>query len=222
MSQIDDDFEVFLRTAMNAHTERLAVPHGLARRALHRVRRVQRAQRAVTATAAAATLGAAGVVGLTAHRDTSGGTAHTGVPLTAPSPNQLHIDEPQTPDSPKAQALASQAQALAAQAQAVATGMQRLRAYLDTWIRDGAIAAGRFRVPDQQTSVDQPDLLAATVTGQQVTRWVSSDQFTVMVTMQMHFAGDGITFGEGVNTRFVTFTRSGPDQPYLLSFATSP
>ncbi|HXU24464.1 MAG TPA: hypothetical protein VN697_10585 [Tepidiformaceae bacterium] len=44
-----------------------------------------------------------------------------------------------------------------------------------------------------------------------------------MVTLDMHFpGGDRPGYGEGPNTRFMTFTRSPSGHPFLMSWATSP
>ncbi len=100
-----------------------------------------------------------------------------------------------------------------------------LQSYLASWQKNGAYAAGR-KYLDPSTRPNQkqgnPVLIAGTVTRTQPDKWVSADHFTVMVELDLRFSGNAGAWGNGTNTRFVTFVRSSASAPYQMTFATSP
>jgi len=53
--------------------------------------------------------------------------------------------------------------------------------------------------------------------------WRSPSDFTVVVTVDLHFATNNtMAWSKGSNTRFVRFTRSSSRDQYRLTWATSP
>lgn len=99
-----------------------------------------------------------------------------------------------------------------------------LQQYLDSWREDGLLAAAEtYLVPSQQPSEQTVQLLNGAITSYQPSRWASADDFTLIVALDLHFPdGDGLSWGEGANTRFVTFSRASSGEPWRMSFATSP
>lgn len=100
-----------------------------------------------------------------------------------------------------------------------------LQSFLDSWQKIGLYAAGqKYLDPSQRPNQRQgnPVLIAGKVTRTQPDAWVSADHFTVMAGLDLRFAGDAGSWGNGINTRFVTFVRSSASAPYQMTFATSP
>ena len=115
-----------------------------------------------------------------------------------------------------------------------------VQAYLDLWVKDGPYAAAAsYLVPEEQAPAcataqwppasdgpcgDVPVLLRGKVASYQVRSWTSSDDFTLDVTMDLHFRGDATRWNmnEGVNDRFFTFTRPEAGSAYRMYEATGP
>lgn len=53
-------------------------------------------------------------------------------------------------------------------------------------------------------------------------RWVSDDDFTLLVILDLHFAGSPGAWSPGRNGRFIAFTRNAGHGQYLMYFATGP
>jgi hypothetical protein len=69
----------------------------------------------------------------------------------------------------------------------------------------------------------RPAALRARVVHYQVDSWQSSDDFTLLVTLDLHFPPQaGVAWNEGMNGRFVQFGRESKTQTYRLGWATSP
>lgn len=103
--------------------------------------------------------------------------------------------------------------------------LAEVTAYLDMWRDKGLTAAIDEFFPGIKTGPDTDELplLTATIVSYKPSRWASSDNFTLRVTIDMRFpGGDGGAFGDGPNTRFITFTRSPSGHPFLMQWATSP
>ncbi len=100
-----------------------------------------------------------------------------------------------------------------------------LQAFLASWQKNGLYAAGQTYL-DPSMRPEQPKgtivLTSGTVTHTEPYAWVSADNFTVLADLDLHFSGDAGAWGDGTNTRFVTFVRSSASAPYLLTFATGP
>ena len=100
-----------------------------------------------------------------------------------------------------------------------------LQSYLASWQKDGLYAAGqKYLDPSMRATQTQGTLVlrSGTVTHTQPGEWVSADHFTVQADLDLRFSGDAAAWGNGVNTRFVTFVRSSASAPYRITFATSP
>jgi hypothetical protein len=108
-----------------------------------------------------------------------------------------------------------------------ATAIAEVRTYLDLWVKQGpAAAAASFLVPDEQLPSDAapvPAPVTATVPTWQPQSWVSADDFTLLVTLKLHFVGPPPgNWAEGDSARFVRFTRSGAGSTYRMYVATGP
>lgn len=100
-----------------------------------------------------------------------------------------------------------------------------LQAFLASWQKNGLYAAGqKYLDPSMRPNQKQgnPVLIAGIVTRTQPDKWVSADHFTAMVDLDLRFSGDAGAWGNGINTRFITFVRSSASAPYQITFATSP
>ena len=100
-----------------------------------------------------------------------------------------------------------------------------LQSFLNSWQKDGAYAADRkFLDPSMWPKQRQgnPVLIAGTAIFKQPYSWVSADHFTVMADLDLQFSGDGVAWGNGINTRFVTFARSSGSVLYRLTLNTGP
>lgn len=104
-----------------------------------------------------------------------------------------------------------------------------LQSFLASWQKDGLYAAGQKYVdPSQRANQTQgnPVLKSGTVTRTQPSTalggWVSADHFTVEADLDLRFSGNASAWGNGVNSRFVTFVRSSASAPYQITFATGP
>jgi hypothetical protein len=95
--------------------------------------------------------------------------------------------------------------------------------YLTTWHLHGAQAAQRFMVPAERGPDPNAILLSSgKVVSYRPDRWVSQDNFTLLVILDLHFAGSPGAWNSGANGRYVTFTRQAAQSHYLMYFATSP
>lgn len=145
----------------------------------------------------------------------------TGPPATTESPRSEVSPGESTP-SQSSSTTAPENDSTAVDAQTVKEGARVLRQYLNDWIREGAVGAGRHLVPEQRPSQDIPVLTSGRVAHVEVQTWSSSSQFTLLVDLYLHFGSDPFAWNEGHNTRFVTFTRRNSTSAYMLSFTTSP
>lgn len=101
-----------------------------------------------------------------------------------------------------------------------------LQSFLISWQRVGLYDAGqKYLDPSQRPSQRQgnPVLVEGTVTRMEPYAWVSADHFTVMASFNLRFSKkDAGGWGNGINTRFVTFVRSSASEPYQITLATGP
>jgi hypothetical protein len=116
---------------------------------------------------------------------------------------------------------------------AYATAIAEVDAYLDTWSRQGSTkAAAIYNVPEQQAPTDAAQdwkdpliLVSGKVVDYRPYAWVSSGQFTLMVTMDLHFTGAdpaASAWAEGRNSQVVTFRGPNATTKYRMSWATGP
>ena len=100
-----------------------------------------------------------------------------------------------------------------------------LQSFLDSWQKIGSYAAGRKYLDSSMWPIQRdgnPVLIAGSVRSTQQYQWVSADHFTVMSDLDLRFSGDAGAWGNGINTRFVTFVRSSASTPYVMTLATGP
>ena len=101
-----------------------------------------------------------------------------------------------------------------------------LQSFLISWQKVGLYDAGqKYLDPSQRPNqrYDNPVLIAGTVTRMQPYAWVSADHFTVMASFNLRFSKkDAGGWGNGINSRFVTFVRSSASEPYQITLATGP
>lgn len=102
-----------------------------------------------------------------------------------------------------------------------------LQSFLASWQKNGFYAAGqKYLDPSSRSKIQRqgnPVLVAGTVKRMQPYSWVSADHFTVMAGLDLRFSKeDAAAWGNGINTRFVTFVRSSASAPYQITLATGP
>ena len=107
-----------------------------------------------------------------------------------------------------------------------------LQSFLTSWQKNGLYAAGqKYLDSSQRANQTQGNLvlIKGTVTRTQPQSWVSADHFTVIADLDLRFSKeDAGSWGNGINTRFVTFVRSSASAsasasaPYQITFATGP
>jgi hypothetical protein len=114
-------------------------------------------------------------------------------------------------------------------AQAYSAAIAEVNDYLAAWHQQGrALASQRFMVPAErgpdpaESGPDPIVLRSGNVVSYQPYRWVSQDDFTLLVILDLHFAGTPGAWNSGSNGRFVTFTRQAGQSHYLMYFATGP
>jgi hypothetical protein len=117
-------------------------------------------------------------------------------------------------------------------AKAYATAIAEVGAYLDLWAREGPYtAAAAYLVPQDQPPAGADTsspfaapvvLLSGAVDSYGPSTWVSADNFTLYVAMNLHFRGDAASaaWAEGPNSRFFIFTRPNPETAYRMDVAT--
>jgi hypothetical protein len=108
-----------------------------------------------------------------------------------------------------------------ARTHAYSTAIAEVNEYLMTWSEHGARAAQRFLVRSER-GPDPIRLSSGSVISYKPDRWVSANEFTLLVILNLHFTGSSGAWNPGRNGRFITFTRSGRQSQYLMYFATSP
>lgn len=91
-------------------------------------------------------------------------------------------------------------------------------------VPDAAVA--RLRADVDQIAAPLQGLPAADearLLDYRVQSWTSAEHFTLRVTLEVHFP-DGVAtaWNDGLNERFVTFTRASEDSPYETAWASSP
>ena len=100
-----------------------------------------------------------------------------------------------------------------------------LQSFLASWQTNGLYTAGeKYLDPSMRPSQTQgnPVLIEGSVTRTRPGVWVSADHFTMQAELNLRFSKDLGAWGNGPNTRFVTFVRSSASAPYEITFATGP
>ncbi|MEO8458807.1 MAG: hypothetical protein ABI559_13470 [Chloroflexota bacterium] len=104
-------------------------------------------------------------------------------------------------------------------------GIARLQQYVDAWARGDKAFMNEIvgAEDDIQSGTATPQLRDGRITSYQPSSYTSAYYFTLLVGLELHFSsGDTAAWGEGTNSRFVTFDRSDASSPFTLTFATSP
>src|SRR5215470_9831792 len=105
-------------------------------------------------------------------------------------------------------------------AQLYSVAISEVREYLVVWRERGCPAATReFVVPDGGCDLI---LRSGKVISYQPYHWVSSNHFTLMVALDLHFKGSPGAWNAGMNSRFITFSRTAAQSRYLMDMATGP
>jgi hypothetical protein len=107
-------------------------------------------------------------------------------------------------------------------AHAYSAAIAEVKDYLAVWHQQGDRAAQRFLVPASGPEPPPIILKSGKVVSYRPYRWVSQDNFTLFVNLDLHFAGFPSAWNSGLNSRFITFTRRAGQRHYLMYFTTSP
>jgi hypothetical protein len=142
--------------------------------------------------------------------------------VPTPAPSAPHEPVASTTTDPATPSTTPEPGNDAQQRAAVRAGVRTIQAFLDTYRRDGIVVASReYLAGDQLRSpAGVPRLSSGTVLDASISSWRSADDFTLEVSLDLHFRGTVGSWDQGENDRFVTLTRTGDS--YRLSFATSP
>jgi len=119
-----------------------------------------------------------------------------------------------------------------------AAAISEIQSYLTMEVQYGPYAAAAaYLAADEQAPVGAdttwpvrdadphtPVLIAGSVYSYEPWSWTSADQFTLSVTLDLHFRGDPgrSNWTEGYNGQFVTFSRPTPQTRWRMYFATGP
>lgn len=96
-----------------------------------------------------------------------------------------------------------------------------LQDYLTYWQQAGPLKASRlFLMPSQQG--DTVKLASGKVLSYHPYTWWSANNFTLLMSIDLHFVGWRGAWNEGKNDRFVTFTRAPQGQPFRMALYTGP
>ena len=106
--------------------------------------------------------------------------------------------------------------------QAYSSAIAEVNEYLTAWRENGAQAAAQLYKVQAERGPDSLRLSSGEVVSYRPDRWVSEDDFTLLVILELHFIGSPYAWDPGRNGRFITFTRKAGQAKYLMYFATSP
>jgi hypothetical protein len=96
-----------------------------------------------------------------------------------------------------------------------------LQDYFNYWHLVGPVTASkRFLVPSQRGGAVK--LASGKVSSYHASTWKSQNDFTLLMSLNLHFEGRHGAWNEGKNDRFVTFTKSPHGQPFLMELNTGP
>lgn len=96
-----------------------------------------------------------------------------------------------------------------------------LQDYFNYWHQVGPLKASRlFLVPGQRDATVK--LASGKVLSYHPYSWRSASDFTLLMSLDLHFVGWHGAWSEGKNDRFVTFTRASHGQPFLMALNTGP
>jgi hypothetical protein len=96
-----------------------------------------------------------------------------------------------------------------------------LQNYFNYWHLVGPATASKlFLVPSQRGGTVK--LASGKVLSSHAVSWKSANDFTLLMSLDLHFDGWHGAWNEGKNDRFVTFTRATLGQPFLMALNTGP
>jgi hypothetical protein len=96
-----------------------------------------------------------------------------------------------------------------------------LQDYFNYWHLVGPVTASkRFLVPSQRGGTVK--LASGKVSIYHAYTWKSQNDFTLLMSLNLHFEGRHGAWNEGKNDRFVTFMRAPHGQPFLMELNTGP
>src|ERR1019366_3050167 len=102
----------------------------------------------------------------------------------------------------------------------IKAAVSTLQDFLNLWSVAGFAAATRqFHVPSSG-AMDTFRLKSGTVTSWRQFAWTSSNRFTLLVSLDLHFTGSSGPWNEGGNGRYVTFIRSTSSGAWRMSINT--
>jgi len=104
----------------------------------------------------------------------------------------------------------------------IKAAVSTLQDFLNLWSVAGFAAATRqFHVPSSG-AMDTFRLKSGTVTSWRQFAWTSSNRFTLLVSLDLHFTGSSGPWNEGGNGRYVTFIRSTSSGAWRMSINSGP
>jgi hypothetical protein len=96
-----------------------------------------------------------------------------------------------------------------------------LQDYFNYWHLAGPVTASKlFLVPSQRDGTVK--LARGKVLSYHPYSWKTENDFTLLMSLDLHFEGWDGAWNEGKNDRFVTFTRATQGQPLLMELNTGP
>ncbi len=107
-----------------------------------------------------------------------------------------------------------------------AEALDRVQQWLGAWLAGDTVAQNEMLETGSQQLLPTlrfSQLLSGAILGYQPGQHISDDDFTLIVDLRLHLpAANESAWGEGVNSRFITFKRADANSPFLMKFATSP
>ena len=92
-----------------------------------------------------------------------------------------------------------------------------LQDFLNLWSAEGfAAATTQFHVPSSRV-MNAYKLQRGVVTSWRQVAWTSSNRFTLLVSIDLHFSGSSGPWNDGGNDRYVTFYRSSSSSAWRMS-----
>jgi hypothetical protein len=179
------------------------------------IRRIDRA--AIGVALGLLLAGAVACGGNAASPSPSSGQATSTAALASPSPTASQATSTATPGPPPT--LRPGDPAVYAQA------LDRIQQWLDAWLAGDNNAQNAMLKPESQVASPfaYSQLLIGQITDYQPYQHISDNEFTLLVDLQLHLpTANESAWGEGVNSRFITFQRADAGSPFLMQFATSP
>ncbi|MBO2448052.1 hypothetical protein J4573_13190 [Actinomadura barringtoniae] len=153
------------------------------------------------------------------------------VPLTlsatgpnAPPPPNVSVSGPVSGSAPRPAPSQRPTPTRSSVTLSASSAAKQLQAFLDSWRRNGLVVASRTYLVEDEQVTDKGDALVL-AKGRVIKVTSSSrsaDGLALDVEIDLTFRGATGAWGNGVNTRFVTFTPREGTVPFVMSIATGP